>query len=304
MKRSIYWLVLGILALASAQCTSAQLERLSGYWKNVDPDTTGVTTLEIDADETDVTVHAWGKFYPTDIDWDYANASYAYGPTADSDPLSEATAISAVWTTSFSDILMIIRPVEDEQRLQADTYTRFKDGSGRTAYTQRYIFERGQQYRCYQDLLNPLLELTGIEDYSVNGSDFKRYKLSITNWNVYPTELFEAAPDLPPCGLNTESSRTWVDIYNQDDVRIYGFCSLATSEDLKGLWFAVKQGEMPPDSVYIVLTDRRCDLSYISNKVSINSASSIATQTRPPETQTNLPPNLQAIINFQSVKPF
>jgi hypothetical protein len=303
MKRPIYWLVLGILALASAQSTSAQLDRLSGYWKNVDPDTTGVTTLEIDATGTKVTVHAWGKFYPTDIDWDYANASYAYGPAASSDPLSETTAISAVWTTSFSDILMIIRPVEDE-RLQADTYTRFKDGSGRRAYTQSYIFERARQHRCYQELLNPQLELTGIEDYSVNGSDFKRYKLSITNWNVYPTELFEAAPDLPPCGLNRESSRTWVDIYNQDDIRIYGFCSLASSEDLKGLWFAVKQGEMPPDSVYIVLIDRRCALSYISNKVSTGSASSFKTPTNSTETQTNLPPNLQAIINFQRVRPF
>jgi hypothetical protein len=303
MKRSIYLLVLGILALALAPCASAQLERFSGYWKNVDPDTTGVTTLGIDASETDVAVHAWGKFYPADIDWEYANASYAYGPTADSDPLSEAVAISAVWTTSFSETLMIIRPVEEE-RLQADIYTRFTDGSGRTAYTQSCIFERGHQYQCYQDLPNPQLELTGTEDYSVSGSDFKRYKLSVTNENVYPPELFEAAPDLPPCGLNTESSRTWVDIYNQDDVRIYGFCALATSEDLKGLWFAVKQGEIPPDSVYIVMTDRRCDLSYVSNEVSIGSVSSIATPTTPPETQATMPPNLQTIINFQRVKPF
>jgi len=139
----------------------------------------------------------------------------------------------------------------------------------------------------------------------VSGNDFIRYKLSVTNWNVYPPELFEAAPDLPPCGLNTESSRTWVDIYNQDNVRIYGFCALATSEDLKGLWFAVKQGDTPPDSVYIVMTDRRCDLSYVSNKVSIGSTSSIATPDTPSsESKTTLPPDLQSIVNFQSRKPF
>lgn len=190
------------------------------------------------------------------------------------------------------------------ERLQADIYTRFTDGSGRTAYTQSYIFELGHDYQCYQNIPGPQLELTGTEDYSVSGNDFTRYKLSVTNWNVYPPELFEAAPDLPPCGLNTESSRTWVDIYNQDDVRVYGFCALATSEDLKGLWFAVKQGDAPPGSVYVVMTDRRCDLSYVSNEVSISSASSIATPTTPPETQTTLPPDLQTIINFQRVKPF
>ncbi|GEM_PF-790529 len=303
MKKPIYLLVLGLLALAVAPSASAQLEHFSGYWKNVDPDTTGVTTIDIDASETTVAVHAWGKFYPADIDWEYANASYAYGPTAASDLLSESMAISAVWTTSFSETLMIIRPVEKEH-LQADTYTRFTDGSGRTAYTQSYIFERGHDYQCRQDLPNPQLELTGTEDYSVSGNDFTRYKLSVTNWNVYPPELFEAAPDLPPCGLNTESSRTWVDIYNQDEVRIWSFCTLATSEDLKGLWFAVKEGETPPDSVYIVMTDRRCDLSYVSNEVSISSASSIATPTTPPETQTTVPPNLQTMINFQRVKPF
>jgi hypothetical protein len=66
----------------------------------------------------------------------------------------------------------------------------------------------------------------------------------------------------------------------------------------------VKQGEIPPDSVYIVMTDRRCDLSYVSNEVSIGSVSSIATPTTPPETQATMPPNLQTIINFQRVKPF
>jgi len=294
MKKTTYLLILSILAMAAAPAASAQLDRFSGYWKNVDPNTDGVTTLDIGVSGTVVAIHAWGKCHPTDCDWGEANPSFAYGPGVSSNLLSEAAAISAIWTTSFSETLMTIQPVEKE-RLRADIYTRFTDGSGRTAYTQSYIFERGQDYQCFQGLANPQLELTGTEDYSVSGNNFIRYKLSVTNWNVYPSELFEAAPDLPPCGLNTESSRTWVDIYDQDDVRIYGFCALATSEDLKGLWFAVKQGDTPPDLVYIVMTDRRCDLSYVSNKVSIKSASGMTT---PPETRTTLPPGFQTMINF------
>jgi hypothetical protein len=299
MREMTYLLVLVLLALASASCASAQLDRFSGYWKNVDPETSGVTTLEIDTSGTHVAVHAWGKFYPDDIDWEHANASYAYSPIVSSDLISEALAISAVWTTSFSETLMIVRPAEG-YRLQADVYTRFTDGSGRTAYAQSYVFERCQEYQCYQTLPNPILELAGTEDYTVSGTDFTRYMIPVTNWDVYPAELFEAAPDLPPCGLNTESSRTWVDIYNQDDVRIYGFCALGAPEDLKDIWFAVEKGEAPPASVYIVMIDRRCDLSYVSNEIAISTSSGMATPTTPTATATRLtlPSDLRALVNF------
>jgi hypothetical protein len=299
MREMTYLLVLGLLALTMTSGASAQLDQFSGYWKNVDPNTDGVTTLEIGVSGTDVTVHAWGKCHPTDCDWGVAYPSRAYGPGVSSDLISEALAISAVWTTGFSETLMIVRPAGGDQ-LQADIYTRFTDGSGRTAYSQSYVFERGQEYQCYQGLPNPVLELAGTEDYTVSGTDFTRYMIPVTNWDVYPAELFEAAPDLPPCGLNTESTRTWVDIYNQDDVRIYGFCALGAPEDLKEIWFAVEKGEAPPESVYIVMIDRRCDLSYVSNEVAISTSSGITTPMTPTATATrlNLPSNLRALVNF------
>jgi hypothetical protein len=303
MRISAYILVFALLALAATPGASAQLDRFSGYWKNVDPNTSGVTALDIAAVGTDVSVQAWGKCHPTDCDWGYASPSYAYGPGVISDLISEAVAISSIWKTTFSETLMIIRPV-GEVRLQADVYTRFTDTSGRTAYAQSYLFERGDDHQCYRDLPNPRLELLGVEDYSVGGETFTRYQLSVTNWGSYPDDLFEPSPDLPPCGLNTESSRTWIDIFNQDDGRIYGFCALSASEDLTGLWFSVKLGDAPPDSVYIVMTDRRCDLSYVSNKVSIRPASSISTPDTPSGTSATVPPNLQAMMNFQRVRPF
>ncbi len=47
-----------------------------------------------------------------------------------------------------------------------------------------------------------------------NGKQWTRYKLAILNRSVYANELFALAPDLPPCGDNKNSARTWVDIYN------------------------------------------------------------------------------------------
>ena len=123
---------------------------------------------------------------------------------------------------------------------------------------------------CYPDLPAPELVMTGKEDFVLGGKAYTRYEISVTNWDLYPAELFEAAPDLPPCGTNTEASRTWIEIYDQDGGKIYGFCSLSSPEGLRQLWFDVERGAANPKSVYIVLTDRRCDAVYVSNMVSIS----------------------------------
>lgn len=300
MKKSRYIVVLALLALAFATAASAQVDRFSGYWNNVDPETRGITALEIAVTGTTVSVQAWGKCHPTDCDWGIASPAYAYAPGVGSDLAAEAVAVSAVWATGWSETMMTIRPLE-EDRLVADVYTRFTDGSGRTAYAQSYIFEAGNRYQCKDELPTPELKLLGIENYTVGEDIFTRYRLSVANWNSYPSELFQAAPDLPPCGLNAESSRTWIDIFNQDGVRIYGFCALAASEELGDLWFAVKLGESPPDSVYVVMTDRRCDISASSNKVSIATSLKMEGDTTSSDAPT-LPPNLQTMINFQRGK--
>ena len=103
---------------------------------------------------------------------------------------------------------------------------------------------------------SPVLAFTGTENYSVQGNQFTRYKLSITNHTDYPDSLFRASPDLPPCGT-TDASRTWVDIFNGvTNQRIYGFCALDSADDLDGLWFGLPQGDTPPSSVYVELRDR------------------------------------------------
>lgn len=117
---------------------------------------------------------------------------------------------------------------------------------------------------------NPQLVLTSIEEYEVSGNQFVRYRLSIDNWNSYPPELFKQAPDLPPCGLNENAARTWMDIYNaQTNSRIYGFCALSSPNDLTKIWFAVAKEQTPPQSVYVELKDRQENKTYKSNNVSV-----------------------------------
>jgi hypothetical protein len=114
-------------------------------------------------------------------------------------------------------------------------------------------------------LPNPVLYLTSTEPFSQGGTDYIRYKYDVLNKDAYPDAMFAAAPALPPCGKNTNSSRTWVDIFDQRGKRLYGFCALGKAENLGSIWFAAPESEIPPSYIYIELNDRQTNTKYKSN---------------------------------------
>ena len=117
-----------------------------------------------------------------------------------------------------------------------------------------------------QPVENPVLYLTGIEYYTTASGNFVRYRYDVLNKDSYPAAMFAAAPDLPPCGRNTNSSRTWVDFFNaRTNQRLYGFCALGSPENLGRIWFATPEGDVPPSYIYIELIDRQTNTRYRSN---------------------------------------
>jgi hypothetical protein len=114
-------------------------------------------------------------------------------------------------------------------------------------------------------LPNPVLYLSGVETYQAGGKTWIRYKYMVDNSSAYPDSLFAAAPNLPPCGANTKSSRTWVDIYDSRGKRLYGFCAFTKASDLNQIWFAMEPNVVPPSWVYIELNDRSTNTKYKSN---------------------------------------
>ena len=112
---------------------------------------------------------------------------------------------------------------------------------------------------------NPVLYLTGTEIYQAGGKQFVRYQYDVLNKADFPTAMFAPAPALPPCGKNTNSSRTWVDIYDQRGKRLYGFCAISKPADLNELYFALEPNVVPPSYVYIELMDRQTNIKYKSN---------------------------------------
>ncbi len=113
---------------------------------------------------------------------------------------------------------------------------------------------------------NPILYLTGTEPYTANGQNFIRYRYDVFNKDQYPAALFAPAPSLPPCGNNTNASRSWVDFFDgRSNRRLYGFCALGNPSNLGQIWFALPEGQIPPSYVYIEITDRQTNTKYRSN---------------------------------------
>ena len=115
---------------------------------------------------------------------------------------------------------------------------------------------------------DPQLAFVGRENFQSGRQNWIRYKLTVTNRTAFSPDLFAAAPELPPCGLNTKASRTWVDVYDQRGVRLYGFCAFSKPSDLDLIWFALPAALSPP-SVYVVLNDRLSGKKYKSKLLAI-----------------------------------
>jgi len=92
------------------------------------------------------------------------------------------------------------------------------------------------------------------------------YDLSVRNWSSFPDELFAPSPELPPCGLNTSASRSWVDIFDESGNFLFGFCSFRAASNLNQLYVPVNER---PVRVYITITDRLTNQVYTSNLVNI-----------------------------------
>ncbi len=112
---------------------------------------------------------------------------------------------------------------------------------------------------------NPVLFLTAVEPFDVGEKHYLRYRYDVSNKYLYPPDMFAAAPTLPPCGENNNSSRTWVSMFDQRGNRLNAFCALGKPGDLSQIWFTLEQDAVPPSWIYIELIDRQTNTRYKSN---------------------------------------
>lgn len=141
MRLLCSYLAVLLLVLLTAGGSLASINQFAGSWNNVDPNTSGITKLEIAVSDTSAQVHAWGKCHPTDCDWGSVQAQ-AFASGVSSDLASSADTLIAVFDAGFSETTLVIRP--SGNTLNVDAYDRFLDNSGRSNYLASYSFQKVQ----------------------------------------------------------------------------------------------------------------------------------------------------------------
>ena len=134
MRRSTLTMASLLILIVFAITARAQKERFAGTFVAEDRNTGGITRIDLFDDDT---VNVWGKCHPTDCDWGIESV-VAYAPSVDADLRSSAKALSAIYVHRHAVTVLIIKPLKDG-KVSVDVFTRFTDGSRRSAYTARYI---------------------------------------------------------------------------------------------------------------------------------------------------------------------
>jgi Fe-S cluster biogenesis protein NfuA len=122
-----------IAELLKHQVPPSPVSQFIGHWTNENPNTGGITRVEIRSESNTIFVHMWGKCHPTDCDW---------GETTTDISDANDGVLSLTWTFSFSVETQQVSVLSDG-RLQVVGHVHYTDDSGRPDrdYTEYYIRE-------------------------------------------------------------------------------------------------------------------------------------------------------------------
>ena len=107
-----------------------------------------------------------------------------------------------------------------------------------------------------QDLPKPKLGFVRVSEQVTNGVAFRMYEVEVKNRGKFDNELFVPSPALPPCGRNANASRTWLNIYDGDGIRLQGWCAINANGELASLKFNIPAANLQPRSLFIEFIDR------------------------------------------------
>lgn len=103
-----------------------------GDWLNEDPDTAGITRIEITQNGNELGAHEWGACTPEDCDW-----GIEYTPLENEDD----GILNLFWDQEFVERTQELEIIEPD-RLRATTFSHYVDDSGRSDVTTVYYFTK------------------------------------------------------------------------------------------------------------------------------------------------------------------
>lgn len=119
---------------------------LNGTWENVDPNTAGITKIDINNDS----IHIWKHCKPKDCDWGYEKIVYyeeyeiirrdSMYIVEDSNMAKRLNAI-AKYKSKNANYIVVLRE-DDNDRLRVETFTEYIDNSDRPNFLSYESFKR------------------------------------------------------------------------------------------------------------------------------------------------------------------
>ena len=112
------------------------VSRLVGEWKNIDPNTGGITKVIITIENNELAISAFGKCHPTDCEWGKVKVHEIAASVDDEDNILPFDYLLALfWEMDFAKTIMKITiETGPKPYLQIETITLFNDDSGRRDY--------------------------------------------------------------------------------------------------------------------------------------------------------------------------
>ena len=140
MTMSVSQLVAALALALLSSTVSAQVSPFVGTWKNIDPNTRSLASLQVDLKGADLRVQAWGKCSPTDCPWGETDGT-SYEPDIKASLPQTVRVILARFTSKVSETLLIVHAAENN-RLEVDVLRRYTDNSGRSNTSQVAVLGR------------------------------------------------------------------------------------------------------------------------------------------------------------------
>jgi hypothetical protein len=133
--KTILLILVGALSIVGTASADDSNKSLAGTWTNPDAKTRGWVKITIDTTGDKASIQAWGSCQPAPCDLGKVDLTL-FGDSVNATNLPYGL---AVWDKDFEVIYMTVRRDGDE--LAIETYTVFKDKSGRKNYRSTVRFK-------------------------------------------------------------------------------------------------------------------------------------------------------------------
>lgn len=146
-----------------------------GKWKNVNPNTRGITQLKIKnrPHRNKVAVKAWGQCHPNDCQWGKTKATFFKNQQ------NGKKKLVATFVTSFKESTLIMTKI-GPNRMRVQNFTRFTDNSGRAPY-----FSNTTMKRAHNVVIQPRRQDVAIVDMKQRWNSHRgRYIVKVTVKNL------------------------------------------------------------------------------------------------------------------------